>query len=129
MFLAPDLMKALLRRLVLVLKKVLTMTQVSAVQSARQPSAEDEVMFLIDDLLAAPLHGLLFVLKKIDQAVQEEVAADERAIMAELSALHRALDTGAITQADFDAREQVLLQRLDRLRGEDGTNANGEAHS
>jgi hypothetical protein len=86
-------------------------------------------MFLIDDLLAAPLRGLVFVLKKIDQAVQEEVAADERAIMAELSTLHRALDRGAITQADFDAREQVLLHRLDRLHGEGGTNADGESRS
>lgn len=86
-------------------------------------------MFLIDDLLAAPLRGLVFVLKKIDQAVQEEVALDERAIMADLSALHRALDGGAITEAEFDAREQALLQRLDRLHGEDGVDANDEARS
>ena len=88
---------------------------------------EDETMFLIDDLLAAPLHGLVFVLRKIDQAVQEEIAGDERTIMAELSALHRSLDAGAITEAEFDAREQVLLQRLDRLHGEEGTDANGDA--
>jgi hypothetical protein len=86
-------------------------------------------MFLIDDLLSAPLRGLVFVLKKIDQAVQEEAALDERAIMADLSALHRALDNGAITEAEFDAREQVLLYRLDRLHGEDGSDASGDARS
>ncbi len=86
-------------------------------------------MLLIDDLLSAPLRGLVFVLKKIDQAVQEEIDLDERAIMAELSALHRTLDSGAITEAEFDAREQVLLHRLDRLRGEDGTDANSDARS
>lgn len=86
-------------------------------------------MFLIDDLLGAPLRGLVFVLKKIDQAVQEEVAVDERAIMADLSTLHRTLDSGAITEAEFDAREDVLLHRLDRLHGEDGTDANGDARS
>ena len=67
-------------------------------------------MFLIDNLLAAPLRGLMFVLKKIDEAVQKEVEVEERAIMADLSALHRALDSGAITEAEFDAREQELLR-------------------
>ena len=84
-------------------------------------------MLFIDDLLAAPLRGLVFVLKKIDQAVQEEIALDERAIMTELSTLHRALDSGAITEAEFDAREQALLRRLDRLHGEDGTDVDGDA--
>jgi len=86
-------------------------------------------MFLIDNLLAAPLRGLVFVLKKIDEAVQQEVEVEERAIMADLSALHRALDGGAITEADFDAREQELLRRLDQLHSEDGGDARGDARS
>lgn len=84
-------------------------------------------MFLIDDLLLAPLRGLMFVFEKIDEAVQEEAAGDERAIMADLSSLHRALDSGTITEADFDAREQVLLNRLDRLHGEEDTDADGDS--
>ncbi len=75
-------------------------------------------MIIIDSLLAAPLRGLMFVLEKIDEAVQEEAEAEERAIMADLSALHRALDSGAVTEAEFDAREQKLLDRLDRLQSE-----------
>jgi hypothetical protein len=86
-------------------------------------------MFIIDDLLAAPMRGLIFVLKKIDEAVQEEMEAEERAIMANLTALHRALDSGAITEEEFDAREQDLLGRLDRLRKEDGEDARGDARS
>ena len=74
-------------------------------------------MLLIDDLLAAPLRGLMFVLREIDQAVQAEREAEERGIMAELTDLHRKLDAGRISEADFDAREAALLQRLERLRG------------
>jgi hypothetical protein len=72
-------------------------------------------VLIIDNLLAAPLHGLMFVLEKIDEAVREEAANEERTIMADLSALHRAFDEGAIDEAAFDARERDLLDRLDRL--------------
>lgn len=84
-------------------------------------------MFIIDDLLAAPMRGLVFVLKKIDEAVQKETEADERAIMADLTALHRALDGGAITEEEFDAREQALLRRLDRLRGKEEDDVDGNS--
>lgn len=82
-------------------------------------------MFLIDNLLTAPARGLLFVLKQIGEAVQQEVEATERAIMADLSALHRAFDGGTITDAEFDAREQELLRRLDRLH----SGGSGDARS
>ncbi len=55
-------------------------------------------MFIIDDLLLAPARGLMFVLKKIDEAVQKDLEAEERAVMADLTALHRALDGGEITE-------------------------------
>lgn len=82
-------------------------------------------MIIIDTLLAAPVRGLVFVLEKIDEAVKAEVEADKRTIMADLSALHRALDSGAIGPAEFDAREQKLLDRLDRLPSE----GDGDARS
>ncbi|MGE0235126.1 gas vesicle protein GvpG [Methylocystis sp.] len=67
--------------------------------------------------MAAPARGLLFVLQKIDEVVQQEIEAEERAIMTDLSALHRALEVGAITEAEFDLREKKLLTRLESLRG------------
>ncbi len=76
-------------------------------------------MLLIDDLLMAPVRGLMFVLREVAQAALEERDGEERAVMAELSALHRALETGAVTEAEFDAREADLLTRLDGLRGHD----------
>lgn len=86
-------------------------------------------MFLIDDLLAAPMRGLMFVLEKINGAVQNEIVAEERSIMADLSDLHRALETGTITEAEFDAREQALLGRLDRLHSEREGDAENDARS
>lgn len=80
-------------------------------------------MLIIDSLLAAPLRGLLFVLEKIDEAAREEAANEERAIMADLSALHRALDEGAIGEAEFEARERDLLDRLDRLGSQGASDA------
>jgi hypothetical protein len=44
--------------------------------------------------------------------------------MAELAALHRALDSGQLTEDAFDTREAELLEQLDRLHGKDpGDNA------
>ena len=83
-------------------------------------------MFLIDDLLASPARGLMFVLRKIDDAVQQEREAQEKGTMAELTALHRELDEGTITEEAFDAREHMLLRRLDEMQkgdGDDGDNA------
>ncbi len=74
-------------------------------------------MILIDSLLTAPIRGLWFLLREVARAAKEERAADERAVMTELTALHRSLEAGQITEAAFDAREAVLLARLDRLRG------------
>ncbi|WP_454650958.1 gas vesicle protein GvpG [Bradyrhizobium liaoningense] len=88
-------------------------------------------MFLIDDLLAAPMRGLMFVLEKVNEAVQKELEAEERSAMADLTALHRALEDGRITEAEFEAREGKLLDRLDRLhaqvQGEEDDN--GDARS
>lgn len=74
-------------------------------------------MLLIDDLLLAPFRGLLFVLREITKAAEEERASEERAVMAELAALHRSLDDGQITEDAFAEQEARLLTRLDRLRG------------
>jgi gas vesicle protein GvpG len=75
-------------------------------------------MLLIDDLLAAPLRGLLFVLREIANAVAAERAAEEQGLMAELGTLHRRLDAGEIAEAEFEAAESRLLERLECLRTE-----------
>ncbi len=73
-------------------------------------------MFLIDDLLLAPGSFLLWVMRKVHEAAQEELENDAARITTELSELHRRLETGAITESQFEAHEKELLDRLDRIR-------------
>jgi hypothetical protein len=85
-------------------------------------------MLLIDDLLMSPVRGLMFVLREVAKSAEAEEAAVERTVMAELSALHRSLDNGEITEEAFDAQESRLLAQLDHIRGTepgDGTGSNG----
>ena len=73
-------------------------------------------MLLVDDLLLAPIHGLLWIFGKIHDAAQEEIAGEADAITEELRELYMMLETGRITEADFDARERTLLDRLEAVQ-------------
>jgi len=77
-------------------------------------------MFLIDDLLTAPFRGLLWIFNEIRQAAQEEQAGEADNIRQQLVELYMQLETGRITEAEFDAREQQLLDRLDRAQATRG---------
>ena len=80
-------------------------------------------MFLIDDLLMSPVKGVLWVFREIHDAAQTELAGESEAITAALSELYMKLETGQISETEFDAREKVLLDRLDRLQAEEQTAA------
>jgi hypothetical protein len=76
-------------------------------------------MFLVDDILLAPAKGLLWVFREIHDAAQQELAGESETITAALSELYMRLETEQITEAEFDAQEKVLLDRLDRLQVEE----------
>jgi hypothetical protein len=76
-------------------------------------------MFLIDDLLLSPVKGVLWVFREIHDAAEKERAGEGESITATLSELYMKLETGQITEAEFDAQEKVLLDRLDRLQAEE----------
>ena len=76
-------------------------------------------MFLVDDLLMAPAKGLLWVFKEIHDAAQQELAGEGEAVTAALSELYQKLESGQLTEAEFDAQEKVLLDRLDRLQAQE----------
>ena len=76
-------------------------------------------MFLIDDILLSPAKGLLWVFREIHDAAQQELAGESEAITAALSELYMRLETGQITETEFDAQETALLDRLDRLQAEE----------
>ena len=68
---------------------------------------------MLGSLLLSPITGVTFILREIARAVDEARAADRRAIMDELQELHRQIERGAIPEAEFEAREAALLDRLE----------------
>lgn len=73
-------------------------------------------MLLVDDLLLAPVRGLLWVFGKIHDAAREEMLGEADAITQELRELYMMLETGKVTEAEFDARERPLLDRLEAIQ-------------
>jgi hypothetical protein len=73
-------------------------------------------MFLLDDLLLAPIKGLAAVCRKVHEAAEEDLEAQEKAVLADLAELHHLLAGGQISDDDFNAREAGVLDRLDACR-------------
>ena len=73
-------------------------------------------MFLIDDICMSPMKGILWVFREIHDAAQEDQAGKAIGSPRQLSELYMKLETGQITEAEFDAQEKVLLDRLDRIQ-------------
>lgn len=73
-------------------------------------------MFLVDDILLAPARGLFWIFKEIHHAVEEEQANEAETITAKLSELYMMLETGQMTEVEFDAAEKELLDRLDAIK-------------
>ncbi|MBI2565816.1 MAG: gas vesicle protein GvpG [Candidatus Schekmanbacteria bacterium] len=74
-------------------------------------------MLLVDDLLTFPVRGLLFVFREIHQAVRAE-ADDADSLVEQLQELYMQLETGRISESEFDALEADLLDRLDRVKAD-----------
>lgn len=72
-------------------------------------------MLVIDDILLFPLRGMMLLFREIQNAAREEVAYDAEAIRSELTELYMMLETGRITEEQFDAREKQLLDRLEQI--------------
>jgi len=73
-------------------------------------------MFLVDDILFFPVRSILWIFKEIHYAVEEEQANEADAITAKLSELYMMLETGQMTEAEFEAAEKALLDRLDAIK-------------
>ena len=73
-------------------------------------------MLILDNLLLSPL---LWIFREINESVQKEQAGEAEAVTRSLSELYMKLDTGAITEEEFDAAEAVLLDRLDAIQERD----------
>jgi len=75
-------------------------------------------LILLDDLLLAPGKSIMWIFRSVHRAATEELEHEGTNIRAELSDLYRQLERGEITEAQFDARERTLLDRLDDLEAQ-----------
>ena len=72
-------------------------------------------MLLIDDILLLPIRGVLWCAEKIRQAAEEARADEGDSIRAQLVELYMRLETGRLSEGEFEAEEKRLLERMDRI--------------
>ena len=83
-------------------------------------------MLLVDDILFFPVHGIMWVFKEIGEIAQKELAGEATSITEQLRILYMQLETGRITEAEFEAGEKVLLDRLDLIESRMDDESNTE---
>ncbi len=64
------------------------------------------------------MRGVLWLFQEIYEAVQGDVRGEKESLTDELSQLYMRLETGQITEGQFDEQEKTLLDRLDELEAE-----------
>ncbi len=80
-------------------------------------------MFLIDDLVVGPAKFVLWIVRQVHEAAREELGGERQRLTAELSQLHAMLETGRLSEDEFDARERIVLDRLDAIEDQLGDRA------
>ncbi len=72
-------------------------------------------MLLVDDILFSPVSSILWIFREITKIAHEELAGEGQSITEQLRLLYMQLETGRITEQQFDAEEKLLLDRLDAI--------------
>jgi Gas vesicle protein G len=78
-------------------------------------------VFVIDDIVCSPVKGVLAIFKEIYKAAAQEMADEADSIRAELSRLYQLLDSGELSDGEFDDLERDLLDRLDTIEAREAT--------
>lgn len=73
-------------------------------------------MLILDDILLFPVTGIVWIFRELHKAVIQELDSEVDTITVQLSELYMMLETGKITEKEFDAREKKLLDRLDEIQ-------------
>lgn len=73
-------------------------------------------MFLLDDILISPVKGLMAIGRHIQETARQDLEAQEKAIVAELTGLYRLVESGQIGDDEFNTREASLLDRLEKAQ-------------
>jgi hypothetical protein len=74
-----------------------------------------ERMLIVDDIALFPIRSILWIFRELHHAVQKELANEADTITAELTELYKMLETGTITEGEFESREKDLLDRLEAI--------------
>ena len=72
-------------------------------------------MFIADDILFFPVKSILTIFREIYNAAVQDQADEAESLRAELGRLYLMLESGALDDMAFDAREQEVLDRLDAI--------------
>jgi hypothetical protein len=72
-------------------------------------------MLLVDDILCFPVTSILWIFREINKIAHEELDGEGQLINEQLRLLYMQLETGRITEQQFDAEEKILLDRLDAI--------------
>ena len=73
-------------------------------------------MLIIDDLLLLPAQMLWKIFEGVKDEVDKELYPDEEQCKEKLLTLQMALETGQITEVDYEAEEEKIMERLRFLR-------------
>ena len=76
-------------------------------------------MIFVDDILFSPVKGFFWIMRELQKAVQNEQENEVDRLTARLSELYMLLETGKLTQDEFDVAEREVLDRLDELEGQE----------
>ena len=83
-------------------------------------------MLLVDDILFFPARGILWIFREINKIAQEELAGEAESITEQLRMLYMQLETGRITEAEFETGEKRLLDRLEAIESRRSDEDSGE---
>ena len=72
-------------------------------------------MLLVDDILSFPFTSILWIFREISKIAHEELDGEGQLINEQLRLLYMELETGRITEEQFDVQEKILLDRLDAI--------------
>ncbi len=77
-------------------------------------------MIILDKLLFSPVLAAVWAARQVHHAIRQEQAAEPERFTADLGELYMMLETGRLSEAQFNAREKELLDRLDLVEGRAG---------
>lgn len=77
-------------------------------------------MLLVDDLLLLPLSGFFRVLREIHAQTEQHRQQEQGSVKDQLNRLYMELETGQMTQEEFDVKEEALALQLEELGPQSG---------